>query len=859
MMASRGSSFLLKVAIERGASLTAGTVAMPMTHSLTTTAAAKVVQRFASQAPLWRYYVGGGVVLGGGTAYVSASSPDFARFYAGRGPVKEDLSVLTNDHGATAAERETSEMSGQMATSAASATADASLWTWLFGNSGMKKEESSNKEEPDSNNDAHTEGGFCHSGPGKRVEVKLEKELVESLPVMSLEEVQKCTTAKRMLVTYEGIVYDVTEFVNDHPGGAELLKTAAGLDLDHFFGNYTVHGNTEKAAQWLEPLAVGKLTDEEAVKARDSTTPEVHVQRRAQMLSQKRRKIALVASALPFWMTVRSVIGWIGWFVPPLGRLLACVVPVTVPGLTNGSEPLNTKSKEDEPYKVAVIGGGIAGCGAAWALAQSGFDVTLYEAREHVSGNARTFSWDFSPYRGPGETVESCVSVTAWPPVFYKNYTCLLDQLGIETVHIPLSWFLKSTVPGYEGVLWQSDPEVYPGSLRQVFAKDFDKYRSVVEFSRRVTQFYNLAWAPWRRNDTPSMYDTTQGLGLLNPLTVIPLYSLFKWIGGSDAWWDIVFTPQYTASFLVDELRPFPAVFGPVIEDQIPLNPNSSNSWQGASERSPNDCNVTTCVTWKDAGKGIRNVFDLLVKDVTLKENTRIRQVEVLPNGKKRVYDEFDNYMDCDRVVFACPSNAVGNIFKQHTRVPFANTILSTPVYADDHHPSTGHMHAVMHSDGNVIPSQYRDECLKRASNYVEISQLQDGSINMENQYNFGVQTPGPGIYDLPLDEKPVMLISHALGEGKEIDPSLVRGAGNHARAHPLYSGWNVAAQLSLRLIQGRDGIYYCSNWTTPGNCHDMSLLSGFICAHACGAEYPFSGNIEARKDFFRLRGHMGI
>ena len=96
-------------------------------------------------------------------------------------------------------------------------------------------------------------------------------------------------------------------------------------------------------------------------------------------------------------------------------------------------------------------------------------------------------------------------------------------------------------------------------------------------------------------------------------------------------------------------------------------------------------------------------------------------------------------------------------------------------------------------------------------------------------------------------------------GEGKKIDSELVRGGGNHARAHPLYSGWNVMAQLSLRLCQGRDGLYYCSNWTTPGNCHDMSLLSGFICAHAVGAAYPFPGDIEANKDFHRLRDLMGI
>lgn len=26
------------------------------------------------------------------------------------------------------------------------------------------------------------------------------------------------------------------------------------------------------------------------------------------------------------------------------------------------------------------------------------------------------------------DTVKSCVSVTAWPPIFYKNYTALLDR-----------------------------------------------------------------------------------------------------------------------------------------------------------------------------------------------------------------------------------------------------------------------------------------------------------------------------------------------------------------------------------------------------------------------------------------------
>jgi len=698
-----------------------------------------------------------------------------------------------------------------------------------------------------------------NEGPGKKVIIELDPELLEELPIISFEEVQACnglTDSDCLLVSYDGIVYDVTEFANSHPGGKDLILTAAGLDLSHFFNNYIVHGETVKAANWLAPLAVGKLSKEDKVKAATYTKPEVHVEKRMQLLGSARKKILVIASSLPIWLTLRSFVRFVGMFVPPLGRLIANVLPVTVPGYTYGSEPLTSDEQE---YTVGVIGGGIAGCGAAWTLMQSGFKVTLFEAREQISGNARTFEWDFSPFREEGEepVVKSCVSVTAWPPNFYKNYTALLEHLDIETVHQPLSWFLNSKVPGAEGHLWVADPTIYDGSLRKVFEKDFRLYGSVVNFSKRMSDFFTLKWAPWRWNDTATMYDSHTGLGFLNPLNVVPLYTLFKAIGGSDTWWDVIFTPHYTASFLVDELRPFPAVFGPLIEAQIPLNPNLSNTWRGSSEKGENDCNITTCVTWKDAGKGIREVFDKLMIGADLRENTRVREVQILPNGKKRIHDEFDGYIDVDRVVFACPCNAVGNIYKDHGKLEEA--ILSTPVYADDHHPASGHMHAVMHSDGSVVEEKFRNDILKRASNYVEITRKENGEINIENQYNFGVQTPGPGVYDLPLDKKPVMLISHALGEGKAIDPSLVRGTRNHARAHPLYSGWNVAAMMSLRLVQGRNGIYYCSNWTTPGNCHDMSFLSGIICAHAIGAKYPFEGRTEAKKDFHRLRDLMGI
>ena len=62
-----------------------------------------------------------------------------------------------------------------------------------------------------------------------------------------------------------------------------------------------------------------------------------------------------------------------------------------------------------------------------------------------------------------------------------------------------------------------------------------------------------------------------------------------------------------------------------------------------------------------------------------------------------------------------------------------------------------------------------------------------------------------------------------------------------------------------LRHAQGRRGLWYCGSYATPGNGHDLSLLSGLAVAHAVGAVYPFSGNPRALSDFRKMRGLMGV
>src|SRR5262245_19050994 len=74
----------------------------------------------------------------------------------------------------------------------------------------------------------------------------------------------------------------------------------------------------------------------------------------------------------------------------------------TASSLLLPSRPFNGKKHPS----AAIVGGGLAGLAAACALAESGFQVTVFERRPYLGGRASSYE-----HPGTGEVVDNCQHV----------------------------------------------------------------------------------------------------------------------------------------------------------------------------------------------------------------------------------------------------------------------------------------------------------------------------------------------------------------------------------------------------------------------------------------------------------------
>ena len=111
--------------------------------------------------------------------------------------------------------------------------------------------------------------------------------------------------------------------------------------------------------------------------------------------------------------------------------------------------------------RIAVVGSGVSGIGAAWALSKK-HHVTLYEAAPRPGGHARTIDVDMGGYSLAVDT-----GFIVFNQRNYPNLTRLFATLGVATRDSDMSFSVTDPVTGLE----------YAGSLSGVFAKRSNIFR----------------------------------------------------------------------------------------------------------------------------------------------------------------------------------------------------------------------------------------------------------------------------------------------------------------------------------------------------------------------------------------------
>lgn len=88
--------------------------------------------------------------------------------------------------------------------------------------------------------------------------------LRKDMKTYTLEEVGKHDNKEnRIWITFGQGVYDITEFVDKHPGGPSKILMAAGGSIDSFWSIFANH-NTPEIHSLLESMRIGNISEEDA-------------------------------------------------------------------------------------------------------------------------------------------------------------------------------------------------------------------------------------------------------------------------------------------------------------------------------------------------------------------------------------------------------------------------------------------------------------------------------------------------------------------------------------------------------------------------------------------------------------------
>ncbi|WP_428278370.1 FAD-dependent oxidoreductase [Candidatus Palauibacter sp.] len=399
---------------------------------------------------------------------------------------------------------------------------------------------------------------------------------------------------------------------------------------------------------------------------------------------------------------------------------------------------------------IAIVGGGVSGLGAAWALHHDPdrFDFRLFEAGERIGGNAVTVDMP----QEDGRSIPFDISVTACIPSVYQHFVVLLEQFGIDLIDTRFSYSVK-----YRGGTYAHD---FDSDIREQLQLEIRKFQRIL---RLLHRFGRLT------------HSRSKFLNALNPFNYISMGAVLNLAGLSGDFRYKILKPMFVNFLMATNVFDMPASLFSRYLEFFDIEA------------------ATTMQTWD---RGTRRIYDNLSAGFREKIylNRPVRRV-VRRGSHVEVEDEDGARESFDAVIFACNANQTLMMLDEPS-------FLERYILSSIRYESELHNHTVVHSDASVLPDD-EVKALETRSNHIE--QYGARPDNYEITYIMHNQQPWAKRSD-----KPCLVTYNPISE---IDDGKVikRWWFQHIVHDVRHVAWIVPL---FRFIQGRRGSWHCGAHT---------------------------------------------
>ena len=409
-----------------------------------------------------------------------------------------------------------------------------------------------------------------------------------------------------------------------------------------------------------------------------------------------------------------------------------------------------TGQSETKLRRIAIVGGGISGLAAAWALDRhpDRFDFRLFEAQDQVGGNAVTADMP----QDDGSSIPFDISVTACIPSVYHHILLLLQRFDIELVETRFSYSVK-----YRGQVYAHD---FDSEIREELHAEIAKFQRIL---KRLHWFGAL-------NRSQS-----KCVNALNPFNYISMGTVLNLAGLSGDFRYKVLKPMFVNFLMATNVFDMPAsLFSRYLEF----------------------FDIATATTMHTWDQGTRRIYENLTANFEDKIylNRPVRKVYRQRSGVV-IEDEHGVKEAFDEVILACNANQTLMMLEKPT-------MLERYILSSIRYDSELHNHTLVHSDQTVLPDN-EVKPIKTRSNHIE--QYGTRPDNYEITYIMHNQQPWASRSD-----KPCLVTYNPISE---IDSQKIIGRWwfQHIVHDVRHVAWLIHL---FRFIQGKRRTWHCGAHT---------------------------------------------